>query len=289
MDRFTIKEIEQFSGIRAHTIRIWEKRYGIIEPSRTETNIRYYTGDDLRKILNISLLNKNGLKISKIVELSEKQIADKIFELEKDNNTTFYRDRLVLCMVNFDEGTFNQVFSECLTAFGFKQTFVNIIFPFLTHVGTLWGNKEISPAQEHFISNVIRSKLYHGIDQLSFPPKQTKPFVLFLALHETHDISLLFLHYVLKEQGIPVIYLGTNVPTQSVKELTDKLEPQGVATIFTITSHTQDDTNFLLELSDIDNDLKVLYSGNIGHINKDVLPNNCMYFSDLQNLNSILG
>jgi len=234
MGQYSIRDLEQLSGIKAHTIRIWEKRYGLINPGRTCTNIRLYNDDDLKKILNISILSRHGLKISKIASLCDEEMREKILLLSQHSNQ--YEDHieaLVVSMIELDEDKFNRLLSSSVMKLGFEETFTRIIFPFLEKIGILWQSGAISPAHEHFITNLIRQKLIAAIDgtitnQHTFPRK----FLLFLPEGEMHELGLLYYHYLLARRGHKVIYLGNSVPLNDLLPITKHLDPDYLITFF---------------------------------------------------------
>lgn len=218
MNKFTIKDIENLSGIKAHTIRIWEQRYQIIRPKRKSTNHRIYDNDDLKRILRISYLYHCGFKISKIAQLSEEEI--KKIALEMPHQDRFYEihaNQMMEAMIDFDQIRFEKIFHNLLLHIGFEQTITKVIYPYLERVGLLWMTGNIIPAQEHFASNLIRKKILVAIDGLKLPHASSSHFLLFLPEGEFHEIPLLFAHYLLKRSGKMVTYLGCNVPLEDVK------------------------------------------------------------------------
>jgi DNA-binding transcriptional MerR regulator len=221
MGKYSIKDIERISGIKAHTLRIWEKRYGIIEPNRTDTNIRYYTNDDLRKILNIAILNNYGIKISKIVGLSAEELHERVIEISSEEvEENLQIESLVIAMVEVDEARFEKILSNCTLRLGFEQTVMNIFYPFFRKVGILWQAGAINPAQEHFISNLIRQKIIVAIDSQGMMVKQgARKFLLFLPEGELHELGLLFYSYLIQKAGHKVIYLGQSVPLDDVAKV----------------------------------------------------------------------
>jgi DNA-binding transcriptional MerR regulator len=221
MGKYSIKDIERLSGIKAHTLRIWEKRYGIIEPQRTETNIRYYSNEELKKVLNIAILNNYGMKISKIVGLSAKELHDKVLEISNEEvEEKLQIESLVIAMVEVDESRFEKILANCTLRLGFEQTVLNIIHPFFKKVGILWQAGAINPAQEHFISNLIRQKLIVAIDSQGMMAKEdAKRFLLFLPEGELHELGLLFYSYLIQKSGHKVIYLGQSVPLADVAKV----------------------------------------------------------------------
>lgn len=218
MASYSIKDLENFTGIKAHTIRIWEKRYGVVEPQRTPTNIRYYTDEDLKRLLNISILNRNGFKISKILQLDKDTINDEILSLtETEDNVVSQIESLVVSMIDLDEKRFLNTFNAAIVNMGFEDTIVKVIYPFFERIGYLWQIGTIHPAQEHFISNLIRNKLIAAIDAIAeIPGKDKKTFILYLPEGEWHEMGLLFYEYILKKHGYQVIYLGQSVPFESI-------------------------------------------------------------------------
>jgi len=219
---FTIKDLENFSGIKAHTIRIWEKRYNLFQPKRTDSNIRYYDMDGLQKLLNVSLLYNNGLKISKIANLSEAKIALSVRELvfnkgAESQSTVSFK----LAMLNFDEGLFNQTYNNLISQSTFRAIFTEIFIPLLKEIGILWQVQSITPAHEHFITNLIKQKILINVEKLQFlqPNKNGRKFVLYLPMNEIHELGLLYLHFELLFHGYHSVYLGQSVPVENLNDL----------------------------------------------------------------------
>jgi DNA-binding transcriptional MerR regulator len=230
MANYSIKELETLSGIKAHTLRIWEKRHNILRPQRTETNIRYYTDEDLRRIINVSLLNNSGIKISRIAGMSPDQIHAKVLEIsdtQTDADTQI--EGLVLAMLSLSEERFEQAMAKQVLRFGFERTIVEIVYPFLERIGVLWQTGNISPAQEHFISNLVRQKLIVAIDGLPLAA-EGKSAILFLPEHELHEMGLLFYHYLVRKQGIRTFYLGQAVPHADLKSVFQTYTPDFLIT-----------------------------------------------------------
>lgn len=234
MGHYSIKELEKLSGIKAHTIRIWEKRHQLIQPKRTQTNIRYYSDEDLKKIIQVSVLNNHGLKISHIVGLSLDDLSRKVSELsEATESIEIYIDQLILAMVDLEEEGFEKILGHLTVKFGFEKTVVEILYPFLEKIGILWLSNNITPAQEHFISNLIRQKLIVAIDGLPLPPKTAPRAVLFLPENESHELGLLFYYYLVKKLGFRPYYLGQNVPYKDLQSVYEQHQPQVLISSFT--------------------------------------------------------
>jgi len=238
MNAFTIKDLENLTGIKAHTIRIWEQRYSFLKPQRTDTNIRYYNNDELKQILNISLLNKYGYKISHIDRMSDTEINDKIMTL---NNALAQQERvindLIQQMVDLNIESFEANLTEYIRLRGIEKTINQIIFPFMERIGVLWITGHINPAQEHLVSNIIRQKLIVGTEGVQSHLKIDQTGLLFLPEGEFHELGLLFIQYLLKSRGISVLYLGANVPIDDVEYLIKAKKPDFLYTHLTSVSH----------------------------------------------------
>jgi DNA-binding transcriptional MerR regulator len=227
MGKYSIKELERLSGIKAHTLRIWEKRHQLIEPARTDTNIRYYSDDDLKKIINVSLLNNNGIKISKIANLSNEELRKRVVELsETKDQTNIFIDQMVMAMIDMEEEQFENLLSKLTLKFGFERTITEIIYPFLEKIGVLWQTGNISPAQEHFISHLVRQKIIVAIDSLPLAPKTAKRVLLFTPENELHELGLLFYHYLAKKEGFRTYYLGQSVPYADLRSVFETHRPR---------------------------------------------------------------
>ena len=217
MNVFTIKDLENLSGIKAHTIRIWEQRYNFLKPNRTDTNIRYYCNQELKTLLNISLLNKFGYKISHIDKMSEQELKSKVDQLT-DQEATHERivNKLIYYMIDLDILSFEDLLDECILTKGIERAINQLIFPFLNRIGILWLTNHIHPAQEHLVTNVIRQKLIVGIEATGSPIRTNKTFLLFLPEGEYHELGLLYVYYLLKSRGAQVLYLGADMPLKDV-------------------------------------------------------------------------
>lgn len=288
--KYSIKDLEKLSGIKAHTIRIWEKRFGVIEPSRTETNIRYYSNDDLRRLLNISLLNKHGIKISEIAEMSETEIHEKVssINLVKTENEDLI-ENLILGMIDMNEKLFDKIFSACILRMGFENTILNVVFPFLNRIGVMWTTGSINPAQEHFVSNIIRQKIIVATESLGHTEESTsQTAVLFLPDNELHEISLLFYNYALRARKYKTIYLGQAVPTSSLSRIIKITKPDILVTLVYSLASDVKFRDFFALLNSISEKKKILISGQAAFENKKHLPANAHFFNNLQELLKLL-
>jgi DNA-binding transcriptional MerR regulator len=220
-DKYFIKDIENITGIKAYTLRIWEQRYGMLVPKRTDTNIRYYEEDDLKYMMNIAILNANGYKISRIAKMSREEVQRRTLVIS-ENNSSYQQQiqALASAMLDFDEREFNKILSINILKLGMEETTTHIIFPFLAHVGILWLSGSIHIAHEHFISSLIKQRMFVAIDQLNVPVSPVcKKFLLFLPNGENHELSLLFASFILRSRGHKVIYLGTSTPIDDLNKI----------------------------------------------------------------------
>ncbi|AYN04980.1 MULTISPECIES: MerR family transcriptional regulator [unclassified Flavobacterium] len=219
---FSIKDLENLSGIKAHTIRIWEKRYNILEPMRTDTNIRLYNLASLQKLLNITLLHEYGYKISKIATYPQDKIPQLVREIISNKNAKNHAiSSFKMAMMNFDQESFFNTFNWLTTEKSFKEIFQQVFIPLLNELGLLWQSDTITPAHEHFISNLIKQKLHINTEKLQVqkPTKNDRIYVLSLPMNEIHELGLMYIQYEILLQGYKTIYLGESMPIENLKEL----------------------------------------------------------------------
>ncbi len=234
INMFSIKDIENLSGIKAHTIRIWEQRYSFLKPQRTNTNIRYYTNTELKIILNISLLNKYGYKISHINRMQPSAIEEKVLSLTQSAaSQERLINELIQNMIDLYIDGFEKTIDNYIHSKGIEKTILHIIFPFLERIGVLWTTNHINPGQEHLVSNIIRQKIIIGIENAKSYVRVDKKILLFLPENEYHELSLLFVHYLLKSHGTKVIYAGAGVPLKDLEFLCMKINPDFIYTHLT--------------------------------------------------------
>jgi DNA-binding transcriptional MerR regulator len=241
MDRvknnFSIKNLEHLSGIKAHTIRIWEKRYNLFEPERTDTNIRLYNLENLQKLLNVTLLYNNGYKISKIASLSQQEINENVHKLTINKNADDWSLGLFkLAMINFDQRLFTKTFNDLLEQFSFSEIFKNVFVPLMNELGVLWQTNSISPSHEHFITSLVKQKIHAMCEDLQqkYTRRTDRRFVLFLPDNEIHELGLLYLQYEVLNNGFQCVFLGQSVPIESLSNLIDIGEPITFISYFTI-------------------------------------------------------
>jgi len=248
MSVYSIKDLEHLSGIKAHTVRIWEQRYNLFSPNRTEANIRFYDENDLKLILNISTLRDHGYKISKIVDMADQEICETVQDIYKNSELLSGQiHSLTNSMIDIDELAFLKILNQNIERYGFEETMTKIVYPFMNKIGILWLTNSINPAQEHFISNLVRQKLIVKTDEIAINPEQPL-FLLFLPEGELHELGILYANYLLRENGIRTIFFGQSVPLDSLEEVYYKLEPSHILTAMTTApdpSHVQRYINLL--------------------------------------------
>lgn len=264
LKHFSISDIEGLTGIKAHTIRIWEQRYNLLSAKRTATNIRYYDDEDLRLFLNISTLNQHGYKISKISKMD----ADEIFQLVKTlqaqpKNTDAQLKKLLNAMIKMDETTFEQTLQKCVKELGLEEAMINVIFPFLYKVGEMWQVGTINAAHEHFASHKIQQKIINATYQIKAKTTESsKKYILFLPPQEQHELGLLFAQYLLRKYGQHCLYLGQSLPFETLKEVSMYYKPDFAFTVLTsaLADKKIDDTVSSLQSSL--SDVTLLITGN---------------------------
>jgi DNA-binding transcriptional MerR regulator len=260
---YSIKDLEHLSGIKAHTLRIWEQRYNLINPKRTDTNIRYYDQDDLKLVLNVSLLKDNGFKISKIAEMTMEEMFEEVTRISE--KTTSFADQiyaLTLSMIDLDEQRFEKIISTNTLKIGFERTMMNVINPFLSKIGIMWLTDSINPAQEHFITNLIRQKLMVAIDgQYPTIDDKAAKYMLFLPDGELHELNLLFASYLIKARQNKVIYLGQSMPVNDLQMAYEVYQPDYLLTVLTSRPKDMSAQEYLEQLSEQFPESEILVSG----------------------------
>ncbi len=288
---FSIKDLENLTGIKAHTIRIWEKRYNLLSPDRTDTNIRNYSLASFLKLLNISYLNNNGLKISKIASLKEEEIPIKVREIASRGKVEDHAiNAFKVAMLNFDQVLFYNTYNNLIENKTFNNIFYTVFHPLLTEIGLLWQTHTISPAHEHFISVHIKQKILLNIERLqSLEPKPTsKTYVLFLPDNEIHDIGLLYINYELRSKGYHTIFLGESVPMDSLTDLFDFFDDITFVSYFTV--YPEDDqiadylNKFNEELLQKTGSELLLLGQKFTDFNTKSLPKNITVYKSIENL-----
>lgn len=280
--KFSIKDLESLSGIRAHTIRIWEKRYNLLEPERTTTNIRTYALSDLQKLLNVVFLTNNGYKISKIARRSTQEIIDIVSQLVTETSTAnedHATNSFKIAMMNFDQNLFHNTYDALTASKTFEEIFYESFLPLLHEIGLLWQTDTINPSHEHFIFNLIKQKILINIEykQQSTPHSQEQTFALYLPENEIHELGLLFLNYELISNGYKVIYLGQSIALSHLKYLSTNHPNLAFATYFTVAPDMYEIDSYFEEFNSIFEDQKLdlyILGALTSRIDEDTIPIN---------------
>lgn len=289
MSSYTIKDLEKISGIKAHTIRIWEQRYQFLQPQRTETNIRTYSSDELKTILNVSLLNKYGFKISHIDKMSAEQMEEKILNLNQiDAQKERVVNALIKEMVSLNMANFERQLDTYIGQKGIDKTILEIIFPFMERVGILWVTNHINPAQEHLATNVIRQKIILGIEKLPPILQYSKRIVLFMPEGEYHEIGLLYVQYLLKQRGFYVDYLGANVPMVDLRYLSEFHKVDYLYCHLTSPAKNFKIQKFFDQLAEVSKQTPIIISGQLAQAFKGAIAGNIQLKKTLQETISFL-
>jgi DNA-binding transcriptional MerR regulator len=276
MAEYSIKDLERISGVKAHTIRIWEKRYAIVEPKRTDSNIRFYCDTDVKKLMNVSILLHHGYKISKLAGLDPRELSRKVLEVSMiSNGHDSQIENLVVAMIGMDESKFEKILNMSIMKDGFENTVFKVLHPFFERIGVLWQAGSINPAQEHFISNLVKQKIYVAIDSIPVPSgTDSKKFLLFLPEWELHDLGLLVYDYLIKRRGFRVIYLGQNVPEDDVYSVTEFLQPDYLMVAFANAVDKEKLEAYIMRLATRFPGKKIFITGNQTTNLSCVLPSN---------------
>ena len=254
MALYSIKDLERISNQKAHTIRIWEQRYGLLEPERTETNIRFYDDQQLKKLLNVCMLMTRGMKISHISKLTKNQLSEEIDKIiaesfQSEKHVGVIIDQALIAIATYDQPLFDQLFSNSVKRFGMVKTYLKIVYPLLVRTGLMWIKDDLIPAQEHFLSNLIKQKLFAAIDALPLPEDPDQTWVLFLNETEDHEIGLLFANYLIRQYGKKVIYLGQRVPYEDLSNVVLQCKPTHIYSFFTLNPTGGELLNLVTKLS----------------------------------------
>ncbi|MFZ4402018.1 MAG: MerR family transcriptional regulator [Bacteroidales bacterium] len=290
MIQYSIKDLDKLTGIKAHTIRIWEKRYDIVNPHRTSTNIRFYTDMDLKKLMNVASLVRLGVKISTLSGLSYEELNERINEMHHlPNESNTHIDQLIVAMTDLDDKRFNIIISNATLEKGFENTIIEVIFPFMERLGLLWQTGNINTAHERFVMNILRQKLIVAIDGLYFQAnKNSKLFVMFLPKDEFHEIELLFFRYIIRKNGHKIVYLGQSIPLLDLKEIISIKNPDCIFTCINLPQQETEFKMFLSKLSFLFPHQLIFVAGKQINNCYEVLPQNVQKIYSVANFKTII-
>ncbi|HNS12499.1 MAG TPA: MerR family transcriptional regulator [Bacteroidia bacterium] len=289
MNRYSISDLETISGIKAHTIRIWEQRYDALKPMRSPGNTRYYDDQQLRKLLNIVSLSDTGKKISELFSLSDEQIKilleEQIENLKAANiQYEYFISQMLISGLSYNEAEFEKQFSACILRYGLKNTYLKIIHPMLVRIGLVWGKDDLCPSQEHFLSNLIRQKIISSIDGLPYPTNDKKNWLLFLPNEEYHEIGLIYSNYLIRAAGQKTVYLGSNVPFDSVLSTIHDITPTDIFLFFIRNRSVAEAQEYLTEVRKRSKNATIHISGNKKLIEQLRLEKNMYWHQSVEDL-----
>ncbi len=293
MTQYRINDLERLTGVKAHTIRIWEKRYNLISPSRSTTNRRFYSDTQLLKLMNVSTLLEHGHKISHLAAMSDEELVDQLDQLHKfPSGSTIcaaYIHDLTTAMVGFNEQEFTKVFAAATAELGFFEGMINVFYPFLRKAGLLWRTDKAVPIQEHFATCIIRNKIITATDTLPPAAPDAAKYMLFLPPNEWHEVGLLFANYILRSKGNATVYLGQSVPYEDIDVAIGSAKPQYIFTFFITPKPVEEIAAEIMNLGSNYPDRKILISGDgtlLGAIN--ITTDNVTYLKNVDELLDIL-
>jgi MerR family transcriptional regulator, light-induced transcriptional regulator len=296
LDSFSIAQLQQFSGIKAHTIRIWEQRYNALKPGRSEGNTRYYSGEQLRRLLNIvSLLNTDG-KISELCMMSDEKL-NRLIEKQAEPaeglipEYEFYVSQVIAAALEYNEIRFDKVFSNALLRYGFKEAYIYIVYPSLQRLSLMWSTSVLAPAQEHFITALFRQKFLAATDALPIPTSAAagkNAWLLFLAEDEFHELGLLLANYLIRQAGKKVIYLGPNVPFDSLVAAVKAVKPSNLLYFLVRKNDPEQDQELLTRICQQFNNLHIYTACDVARLKDFPNPKNCNLLHEVRDLVSVL-
>lgn len=297
MDSFSISQLQQFSGIKAHTIRIWEQRYNALTPGRSEGNTRHYSGEQLRRLLNIVSLLNSGNKISELCTMSDDKL-NRLIEQQAmavqdvPSQYEYYVTQIVAAALEYNEIRFDKVFSNALLRYGMKDAYINIVYPSLNRLSLLWSTTVLAPAQEHFISALFRQKFLAATDALPFATSATgikDTWLLFLAEDEFHELGLLLAGYLIRQAGKKVIYLGANVPFDSLVAAVKAVRPSNLLYFLVRKNDPENDQELLTRIGQQFSSLHLYLACDVARSAGFRKPKNCTLLNTVNDLVAVLN
>lgn len=293
MNLFSISQLSRLSGIKPHTIRIWEQRYDTLTPNRSEGNTRYYDNKQLRRLLNIVSLMKDDHKVSELSAMPDKKLFSLIEEISrkdfKKGTAEYFILQLISAGMNYDEVDFDKIFSHCLLKYGMKNAYIDIIYPMLSRVGIMWTTDLMQPAAEHFISNLIRQKLFTAVDSLPAAKETSDSWLLFLPENEFHEIGLLFSHFLIRHSGRRSVYLGSSAPLESIKQAVKVASPSNILLFLTHNDTQEDIQHYIDELSLLFKNKKINIAAGLNFFKEVSINKNITWLHSVENLEQLLA
>ncbi|HEU5052420.1 MAG TPA: MerR family transcriptional regulator [Hanamia sp.] len=292
MNYFSISQLARYSGIKPHTIRMWEQRYNALTPNRSEGNTRYYDNDQLRRLLNIASLLQADYKVSELCKMPDKKLFRLVKELPEKSSASEMNEYFVLQLLGagmtYNESNFEKIFSHCLLKYGIRDAYTKVLYPLLSRVGLMWTTDALEPAAEHFISNLVRQKLFTAIDALPQAKSGKDSWLMFLPEDEFHEIGLLFAHYLVKRSGRQSVYLGANVPVESLFMAVKEAEPEKLLLFMTHNDLPEETQRLLNELNLLFGKKKIYVAADLTLFENIEVPSNIQWLSSRDDLEQLL-
>ena len=291
MNLFSISQLSQYSGIKPHTIRIWEQRYNGLTPARSEGNTRYYDGDQLRRLLNIVSLMGPDHKVSELCAMPDNQLAERVMERKEsiENETQeYFVFQLIAAGMSYDQELFEVLFEQSLSKYGMTETYKMVLYPMLLRIGIMWSANSIPSVQEHFISNIVRQKILRAIDDLPFLQLSAEKWLLFLREDEFHEVGLLFANFLIQQSGRKVVYLGSSVSSEAVFSAINDTKPNFLLLFFTHYDHPKHVQEYLVVLTKRFGGKKIYVAGNYKLLSQLEYKENIEWLQDINDLEELL-
>ncbi|MES3018904.1 MAG: MerR family transcriptional regulator [Bacteroidota bacterium] len=287
MDLFSISQLAQYSGIKPHTIRVWEQRYNALQPERSKKNTRYYDGDQLRRLLNIVSLMESDHKVSELCAMPDAKLASMLLERKKisaNETEEYFVSQLISAGMSYDEHRFVELFEQAISKYGLVEAYEIIIHPMMVRIGLLWAANSIPSVQEHFISNLVRQKILKSIDELPVVRSTSKQWLLFLPEDEFHEIGLLFASFIIRKSGHKVVYLGSSVSSEAVTMAIRDIKPKYLLLFFVRYNLHENIHKYLGELDQAFHGTKIYITGNHKLLNQATFTDKMLWLHDIDSL-----
>ncbi len=291
MNLFSISQLSQYSGIKPHTIRIWEQRYNALQPARSEGNTRYYDGEQLRRLLNIVSLIGTDHKVSELCVMPDSELSSLVLERKDsvENEThEYFVSQLIAAGMSYDQELFEELFERSLSKYRMSETYKMVLYPMLLRIGVMWSANTIASVQEHFISNIVRQKILRSIDALPVSKSSSDKWLLFLREDEFHELGLLFADFLIQQSGHKVVYLGSSVSSEAVFSAIKDIKPEYLLLFMIRYDHPKQVQEYLCELTKSFDGKKICVAGNYKLLSQLEYNGNVQWLQDINVLEKLL-
>ncbi len=292
MNLFTISQLSQYSGIKSHTIRMWEHRYNALKPERSDGNTRYYDNQQLRRLLNIVSMMETSHKVSELCLMPDDKLSGLVLNTKSVINAEtaeYYVSQLISAGMNYNSRYFEELFEKCIAGYGVSEAYKVIIYPLLVRVGLMWAGRAIPSAQEHFISNLIRQKILRSIDSLSQNIVSSDKWLLYLPENEYHEIGLLFADYIIRQSGRKVVYLGNSVTQRSLYSAIEDTRPSHILVFMIHYDSPERIQEYLNSLNKRFSGKRICVAGNFKLLNQLSYPPEVTWLKSIEDLEEMVS